>query len=179
MVSSGFIKFLGAAVLAFFASGSEAWSENPAPIYLVDVQRVINESIAGKASRNNVEAEVKKSELHLAKLKAEIDRLAAELDKQSSVLSPEALVEKREVVRRRQRDFERALQDQQEELARKNDAEMAKVMAEIQKAVKELAWQGGYRIIMERDPRVVIYAADGLDLTDQVVKILDAKKLQF
>lgn len=148
-------------------------------VYLVDVQRVINESIIGKASRNDFEAEVKKSEMKLAQQKGELDKLHGEVDKQASLLSSEALEEKREVLDRRGREFERSVQDQREELSRKNDAEMLHIMSQIQKVVQELAAQGNYPVIMERDPRVVVYADPRLDLTDQVIKQLDAKKLQF
>ena len=67
-------------------------------IYVVDIQRVINESIEGRAARNNIETEIKKSEVRLAKMKSDLEKNKAELSKQAALLSPAAMEEKNKAV---------------------------------------------------------------------------------
>ena len=148
-------------------------------IYVVDIQRVIDESIIGKAARNNVEADIKKSSLKLEQQKVELDKLRTEIDKQSALLSPDALEGKRDLLSKKEKEFSRAYQDQREEVSKKNGAEIGKVIEQIDKVVKELAGKNNYDFILERDSRFVVYADSKLDLTADVIKILDSEKLKL
>lgn len=146
-------------------------------ILVVDMQRAISDSIPGKAARADMEAEVRKSESRAAGLTSELDKMKAEIDKQAALLSPDALSEKRDEFEKRAQKVERELQDQREELTRKNDGVMRKVVKEVDQAVQEVAKLHGQTIIVEKDPRVVLYAAERLDITAEVVKKVDSKRL--
>lgn len=146
-------------------------------IYLVDMQRVIDESIIGKAAKSTVEAEAKKSEMKLQVLRSEIEKLRDGVAKQSSVLSASALDERKDQLAKRERDLERTLEDQREMIGRKKDIEMSKVVEHIDKAVRALAGSGKYPVILERDPRFIIYADSRLDLTKLVVEKVDEGQL--
>jgi outer membrane protein len=173
------LALLKAALLASLSSMALAETKPEGTIYFIDVQKVIDGSIVGKAARNNVEGEIKKSEARLMQVRQEVEKLKADLEKQASVLSKDALDEKREVLDKKGRDFQRAVQDQREELSRKNDVEMQKVLGEVQKVIAEMAAKEKYPLIIERDPRMVLYSAEKYDLTDQVIKALDTKKIEF
>ena len=170
--------FAAAALAVQFAARRACAAEEGA-IYVVDIQRVISESVAGKAARNNIEAEIKKAEAKLALMKSEFDKAREEFSKQASLLSAEALQEKKEGLQKRETALQRAAQDQREELMRKNGAELNKVVEQVQKIVDELAKSGNYPVVIEKDPRFVVYAGSRFDLTEQVVKALDTKKLQY
>ncbi len=146
-------------------------------IFVIDMNRVANESIIGKAARSNIEAEVRKSESKVALQRQSVEQLRADIEKQSSLLSSDALEEKREVLEKRQREVERMMQDQREELGKKHNIEMKKVVDEIDVVVKQLSERGTYPLIIEKDPRVVVFASDRTDLTAEVIRILDSKKM--
>jgi outer membrane protein len=148
-------------------------------VYVVDMQRVISESILGRAAKNNIESELKKKELKLAKLGKELKALRENFSKQASLLSDEALVEKQEQFSQRERDFARKVQDEKDELSRLNHKELGKVVKEIDRVVNELARDKGYRFILEKDPKLVVFAANRLDLTEQIITILNKKKLEL
>jgi outer membrane protein len=170
-----------AALLALFVAFLPvplwAASEKEKAIYVVDMQRVLDESIAGKAARNNMKDEVKKRESKLLVARNELAKLSADLEKQSALLSEEALREKREQLARRERDFERQVQDQREELARKNDEEISRVVRDAQAAIADLAKKQGLPFILERGDGFVIYVKDEYDITGQVISELDKKSL--
>ncbi|MCO6430184.1 MAG: OmpH family outer membrane protein [Deltaproteobacteria bacterium] len=165
---------------AFFSRTDAALAQGAItdePIYVVDMQKVINESIIGKAARNNVEEEMKKKRLLLEKMKLEVDKLKEDLAKQSTLLSKDALEKKQEALLRKQRDFERAYQDQRDELARKNYDAMTKIVKEIDAIVAKLADEKQYRMVLEKDSRAVLYVNNRYDISEEVIKRINAEKV--
>lgn len=170
--------FAGLSAALIVASPYTAIAEDAQEmVYVVDMQRVLNESILGKAARKNLEKDVQKTQGKLESLKQEIVQLRAALEKQAALLSKEALQDKSDALDRKQKELARLVQDQREEISRKNAAEMKKVVTEIDKVIAELAKEEKYRFVIERDERFVVYADNDLDLTDEVISILDDKKV--
>lgn len=166
----------GLLVAALIVVSRTAYADAPT-VYVVDMQRVINESVVGKGARSNLEADLKKRELLLEKKRQELQRMQEDLQKQASLLSAAALEEKRQVVARTERDFTRMIQDQRAEAAKKGDVEMARVVKEIDAVIAELGTKGNYQFIIERDPRIVVYSSARVDLTGDVIKVLNEKKI--
>lgn len=148
-------------------------------VYVVDVQKVINDSIIGKAARNNVEGMVKKSEAKLGKIKADLTKLQADAGKQGSLLSASAMEEKQKQISRKERELQDEVKAQRDELSRAQTAEIEKVVVEVRKAVSDISESRNLGVVVEKDPRVVLYASDRIDISAEVVKMLDAKKTQL
>ena len=146
-------------------------------IVIIDTQRVITESIIGKAAKNNLEVEIKKGQAKVAALKADFERQRSDLEKQSAILSGSALESRREELERKQVEFQRIFQDIQEKLARSNDAEISKVVSQINEFVKALAQEKEYQFVFERDRKSVLFSSERIDITDEVVKSLDKKRV--
>lgn len=146
-------------------------------IALVDTQLVLTQSIAGKAARSNLEGRVKKAQAKLAQSKSDFDKQRGELEKQAAILSGSALEAKKEALGKRQLELQRLYQDTQEELAKANEQELVKVIKEIQSVVNELAKERKYTFVFEKDRQTVLYSSDRIDISSEVVKILDKKKV--
>ncbi len=146
-------------------------------IVIIDTQRVITESIIGKAAKNNLEVEIKKGQAKVAALKADFERQRSDLEKQSAILSGSALESRREELERKQVEFQRVFQDIQEKLTRSNDAEISKVVSQINELVKALAQEKEYQFVFERDRKSVLFSSERIDITDEVVKNLDKKRV--
>jgi outer membrane protein len=146
-------------------------------IALVDTQRILNDSIVGKAARNNLEGRIKKAQAKLAQMKTDFDKDRAALEKQASILSGSALEAKKEVLSKKQVELQRVYQDTQEELAKANEQELSKVVKEIRSVVDELAKEQNFTFVFEKDRQTVLYASDRIDISAEVVKILDKKKV--
>lgn len=146
-------------------------------IALVDTQSVLNQCIIGKAARSNLESRIKAAQAKLAQSKNDFEKQRADLEKQAKVLSGAALESRKEALAKKQVELQRALQDTQEELARVNDQEIGKVVAQIQEVVKEIAKERKYTFVFEKDRQTVLYASDRIDISADVVKILDKKKV--
>jgi outer membrane protein len=148
-------------------------------IAIVDVQRVVNESIIGKAAKSNMESQIQKAKVKLSNLQADLEKGKADLQKQSAILSGSALEERKESLGKKQVEVQRSYQDMQEQLAKANDKEIRKVVDDIQKVVDEIADDKGYSFIFEKDRQAVIYANPQLDITQDVVKLLDKRKVDL
>jgi outer membrane protein len=148
-------------------------------VAIVDVQRVVNESIIGKAARSNMESQIQKAKVKLSNLQADLEKGKADLQKQSGILSGSALEERREALGKKQLEVQRAYQDMQEQLAKTNDKEIRRVVEEVQKVVDEMADEKGYSFVFEKDRQSVVYANPQIDITQDVVKILDKRKVDL
>ncbi len=146
-------------------------------IALVDTQLVLTQSIVGKAARSNLEGRVKKAQAKLAQSKSDFDKQRGELEKQAAVLSGTALEAKKEALGKKQLELQRLYQDTQEELAKANEQELVKVIKEIQAVVNDLAKERKYTFVFEKDRQTVLYSSDRIDISSEVVKILDKKKV--
>jgi outer membrane protein len=169
----------GATLLVGLSGLRSAQAEEDRAIAVVDVQKVVNESIIGKAARSNLEREMQKAKVKLSTLQADFEKQKSDLEKQSAVLSGPALEERREGLAKKQRDVQRTYQDLQEQLARLNDKEIKTVVDEVNSVVKELAKDRSYEFVFERDRQAVVYAAPNLDITNEVIAKLDKKKVDL
>lgn len=148
-------------------------TEGAREVWVVDIQKVINDSAMGRASRNIVEAEAKKREGKIKALNTELEKNRSEYEKQVGVLAPDALQIRREALIKREREVAREVQDAQEDLQRKNSVEITKLLGEVKKIVAELATKKNRPLILERDARMVLYVDPEFDLTAEVIKMLN------
>ena len=165
------------ALFAFLVCAVQVSAESGTKIGIIDVQKVIDKSVAGKAAKNNIESEVSKGRAKLAQLKSDFDKEKADLEKQSSLLSGSALADKRDSLGKKERSYGRMAQDIEEDIVKKNDAQMAKIVAEIDNVIKEMAKTGEYNFIFEKERQFIVYANADLDISDKVIEELDRRKI--
>lgn len=166
--------FVSICLAVFTGAPSVARAES---IALVDTQMVLTQSIVGKAARSNLEGRVKKAQAKLAQSKSEFDKQRGELEKQASLLSGSALEAKKEALGKKQLELQRLYQDSQEELAKANEQELVKVVKEIQSVVDQIAKERSFTFVFEKDRQTVLYSSERIDISSEVVKILDKKKV--
>jgi outer membrane protein len=167
------------ALVGCCAVAAKAQAEAGENMAVVDVQKVVNETIIGKAARSNLEREMQKAKVKLSNMQAEFEKQKADLEKQSAILSGTALEERREALGRKQREVQRTYQDVQEQLAGTNDKEIKKVVDQISGVVNELADERDYQFVFEKDRQAVVYGSPRIDITQEVIKILDKKKVDL
>lgn len=168
-----------AAVLCALSVATPAFSESETKIAVVDIQKIITDSVVGKAARNNVDNEAKKSQAKLEPLKVDYERGQADLQKQAALLSRSALEERKDQLDKKRVDFERAVQDVREQFTKKNEEQIGRVVKEIESVVQELAAERNYTFVLERDGQSVVYAGDKIDISQEIIKILDKKHVAF
>lgn len=144
-----------------------------AKIGVVDFERIIQESTAGKAARAEIEKEKERIESDLRQTGQEIDNLKSKLEAEALVMSREMREEKGREFRIKVNDFK----ELQKKKAQDFRVFEAKIIKRIQKDVFEIVEQigkkGKYLLVVEKG--AVLYYPDTIDVTEELLKRYDAK----
>jgi outer membrane protein len=157
--------------LLFFSSYLFADQYPNTSIGIIDINKVLTESKAAIDATKQIEKIQKKSE---EESKSEDDLIIKERERlieQQSVMAPEAFEVK-------VADFEKKVQTYQverQEKLRKLDQMVqmarAKILDEVKPIINEYAKEVGITVILEKN--AVVMSADEMDMTEQVIKILN------
>lgn len=147
-----------------------AFSADAVKIGVIDFERIMKESSAGKMNQKALNTRGTELKTRLEKEKQRLDDLGQAFEKEALVLSDD---KKRE----RERDFRNQVEDfriMQQDYANELKNLEVKMINEMQKAVFDIANELGkkekYTIIIEKKNAGVIYIADPVDITDSVIK---------
>lgn len=165
-------KSLLAAAVLFVVLGltSPGFSADVAKIGIFDIQKVVDESSAGKMSEKKLREEFEKTQAELQKNKAQVNELRKEIRSQALVLSPEKLQDKQietEIRINNLNNQQKALMVQFKKL---ENSLKRKVQTEILKVAVEIGKEEGYLLILESKSAGVFYYQDHLDITDKLIE---------
>lgn len=139
-------------------------------IYVVDVQRVIDESELGKKSKASLEQEVKQREASFQKKAKAFEGEVSSFEKQRASLSPQAAKERAEGLAKRESELRREARTDQEQYARKQEAELEALYSKISAATKKVAKEENYDFVVEKNRLFVVWVDSEYDITDKVIK---------
>lgn len=165
---------LVAGLFTSVAASAEAIS----PVLVVDMNRVFQDSISGKAALANFDQERKKRSQIVGKMEDDLRKLDEAIQKQSTILSATAIAEKRGQFEKKRAEFASAAQQAQGDLMKYQQAEFGKVLKQIDDIIKGLAAEKKGRFVLDYDKRVVLFARDGIDMTSDVIEALDENSMK-
>lgn len=174
--------FLLAALLVApngFTAPQKASKKAPPPagsvkIGIVDMQKILRESKAAKAARNNLlkDLEGKKAQID-AKTQA-VQKLEQEIAKLPPTTPAEQQRQKADQLKHDLRELNNLRQDMEEEVKLK-DREMAqKIFGEIMLIIRNYAQQERLNLVLERS--TIVTAEESLDITGKILKLYDSQK---
>ncbi|MDA8419345.1 MAG: OmpH family outer membrane protein [Desulfobacteraceae bacterium] len=160
----------------FIATATPALAADQLKIATFNVQQVIEKSKAGAEARKALEA--KKAELQ-PKFKGDQDALKAmadEIEKKGSAWSDEVKAGKERDYQKRLREYQLKVEDAQFEMKQLERKVLDPLFKELQTIINDIGKTEGISLIFEKSrSNGLLYAADSLDISDQVIKALDAK----
>lgn len=169
------VQILVVASVMLFAGVAFANTVN-AKLGFIDMQRALNNSDAGKEAKDQLQQRLKKAQDEINTKQNELQKLKADLEKQGVALSEAARAAKEKDYQTKLKDFQRFAKDAEEELQAK-DAELTrKILERLEKLVQEYAKKGGYTAILDIRSAGLLYLDEKADLTEAVLKELNAKK---
>src|SRR3989337_1343944 len=127
-----------------------AFAQSAGKIGIVDLQRVIRDSQAGKTAKAAFEREFQ--------------------DKRRII------EQKTEQLSRMKQDFIRTRDDFRDELQKRDFELTQKILSELEGVIQKIGDSDGYVIIIEKTEGGVIYAAKGVDLTDKIIQAYDSTR---
>jgi outer membrane protein len=145
-------------------------------IGIVDLQRALNESAAGKKAKEQFKVEFDRMQGSLKGEKDKLDKMKDDLDKQSAVLKADDRKAKADEFERRQRDLRRKLEDSDAELRKKDQELTGDILKDLAVVIQEIGERENYTVVLENSSSSVLYGAKSIDMTDEVIKTFDARK---
>lgn len=144
-------------------------AEEISKIGFINVTKVFDDYKKTEDAEQRLKAEGEKKNSEREKLVNKINKLRDEVE----LLSVETREKKQKDLNdmmRQLQDFDR---DVKTDLRRKRDDDMREILKEIYEVINDYGAKNGYDIIF--DDRVLIYADDAIDITDEVLNVLNKK----
>lgn len=153
------------------ATASFATCAQEIKIGYINGERVLRESLPAKASQAKLEAEFSKRERELAddanRLKADADKL----DKEAPTLSETERNRRQRDLVEQDRDLQRKRRTFQEDLNQRKNEELANIVERANRVIKQIFDSEKYDLIVQEG---VVFAGPRVDITDKVIKALNA-----
>jgi len=151
-------------------------AEDSYKIGVVDLQRCIQESIAGKKAKDTLQEKKDDMQKKLDVRQNKLLELKKELEKQSMMLSMDAKEDKEKEFERQRREFKYFYDDISGQM-RKAETEVRKVLlGELEKVVGDIGMKGNFTLIFERRSSGIMYLQNTIDITDEAIKAYDLTK---
>ena len=144
-----------------------------AKIGVIDFQKVLETSDAGKLIQAELKKENEKMAVDLQQKGGEIEKIRKRLERESMVMSKEMREEKEREQRIKVNDFKSLQKKYRAELQKRQVQLMQQLQIDVTDITKQIGKKEGYLLIM--DKRGVIYAPNSVDLTDKVIQQLNKK----
>jgi outer membrane protein len=142
----------------------------PARVAVIDVQKVLSQSAAGKAAFEKLK---KMQEDRVAKAKTmddDLRKLDGEINSKKLSLAEDKLIEMQKQLSDRKIAMQRYAQDADREIAEARDKELMALEGRIKPVIDSIGKEMGLAAIFNKYESGLIYAADAIDITDAVVK---------
>jgi outer membrane protein len=156
------------AVCFLFALNAAAQAADVAKIGVVDFQRFLTTSKAGKSAQEEFKSKGEKMEANLKKLEDEIKTLKERLEREAMVMSQQMREEKEREYRIKINDFKQQKQRFMTELKSLEGRLVTGIRDELLELIKEVGKKEGYLLII--DKAAVHYNPSAIDITDDLIK---------
>jgi outer membrane protein len=166
-------KFLISIAVAALAAPMFAQS-TPARVAVVDVQKVLTQSTAGKAAYEKLK---KMQEDRLAKAKQmddEMKKLDADLASKRISLAEDKLAEMAKQLADKKIAMQRYAQDADREIGEARDRELQALQVKIEPVIDALGKEMGLALIFNKFESGLVYASDAVEITDTVIQRFNA-----
>ena len=177
--------------MAHHAILGHTWAGQASPsalkVGIVDLDRALKESASGKQAlstlkqfRDKVVKEINDKKRQKDAKEGTLRDLQTELTSQSMVLSDSAKRDKEESYRRQVRDLRKFIEDsnrfieESERDLREREAELtSRMLRDLIAIIQAVGREESFTIIFERNDRVLLFAAEPIDLTEKIIKRFD------
>ncbi len=162
-----FLITIAAAALAvpMFAQGAA-----PARFAVIDVQRVLNTSGAGKVAQEKLKRLNEEKAARAQKMQEDMAALTNDLNTKKLSLSEDKLADMQKQIADKQVALQRFGQDAERELGEARDKELQELEGKIKPVIDSIGKEMGLAAIFNKFESGLVYASDAIDITDTVIK---------
>jgi len=171
------LSLLFAAALGAVVAGvGLAWAQ-AAPAFkfgIVDVDKVAQNSKAGKAKLATLEAESKAKQTELEKEKNGLDVLKKEFDDKSALWSEDTKKQKANDLDLKSRSLQRKFLDYQDQMRKRAQEVLDPLEKSLSESIEKMGTEQKYSVIVDLHGQLIYYD-NKLEITDEVTRYFDAK----
>ena len=154
-------------------SCAPVFAQDKIKIGFIDIQRVVQESQAGRRAKERFQAQVKKAEADIMKERQDLDRLKTDLEKKGPLMKEEERRSMEADFQKRSVALQRSMSDYQQELQQKNNQLMSDILKELEAIVNEVGKADKFTLILERSQ--ILYSDQGIDITSKVIETYNSR----
>lgn len=144
-------------------------------IAVIDVNKILNESEAGKAARKTMEARYEELKQKIEKVNEEARKMKEELDKQKILLGKEKVKEKEEALAAKVGELRQLTQQSEKEMQTRQGELTREVLKIVEGKIDKLVEEEKIDLVLDRSSGV-IHAAPALDITEKVLTRVNQEK---
>lgn len=171
------INVLVIALVAALAVAAPVWAETK--IGVIEPQKVLDGTRSGKKIKDSLQDYVKARQKIIDMEEDELKKEEEALIKQGAVLSPDAKKDKEDKFRQKMGEYQRKVQQLNQEVQVKKKEVLDEFNKSLEQIIRGIADREKITLVVEKGDSgagaLVIYSHPSLDLTDRVIKELDAK----
>ena len=159
-------------LILFFFTNS-LFAADVAKIGVIDLQKVLETSTAGKSIQAQLKTQKDKMESDLKQKGSEIENLSKRLERESMVMGKEMREEKEREQRIKINDFKSIQKRYRSDLQKLEVELMNQLQKDIKEIVDAVGKKEGYLLIINK--YTVLYSPGPIDITDDLIKELNAQ----
>lgn len=166
-------KFLVAVAAAALALPMFAQT-TPARVAVIDVQKVLTQSTAGKAAYDKLKKMQDDKMAQAKSMDEELKKLDADIATKRLSLSEDKLTEMQKSLADKRINMQRYGQDAEREIGEARDRELMALENKIKPVIDALGKEMGLAAIFNKFESGLVYASDAIDITDTVIQRFNA-----
>ena len=171
-----FCKQVGCLAIAIAFSVLTAFGSTPAlaaeAVAVINIQKVLVESEAGKKAKDRMEAKVNELKAGLKNEEQALIALQKEIEKKASAWSEEKKVEKSREYKKKRLALSEKQEDANLEMKKLQDKYLTPIMKKLETIVRDVAKSKGYSVVIPRNS--VLFYDKKIDITADTTKALNA-----
>lgn len=164
------VKTVCMLMISLFFLASSSLGADAAKIGIVDFQKILEASSAGKSAQAEIKQRGKKMEEDLKTKGTAIEEKRKQFEREALVLSEEAREEKERELRIGIGDFKVLQKKYAEEFKEFEGKLIVDIQKDLIELVNEFGKKGGYLLILEKRETGVLYAPQTIDITDVIIE---------
>ncbi len=161
--------------IAVAALAAPMFAQNtPARVAVVDVQKVLTQSSAGKVAYEKLK-KMQEDRLNKAKsMDEEMKKLETDLNTKRISLAEDKLAEMAKQLADKKIAMQRFAQDADREIGEARDRELQALQVKIEPVIDALGKEMGLALIFNKFESGLVYASDAVEITDTVIQRFNA-----
>ena len=166
---------LAVAASLIFGGVATAVADDGVKIGYVDLHRALEETDEGQRLKRELEREFETRQQRLDGELESVMQKRQEMEQQAMMLSQERQQQMAMELQQEMQKLQETYLTLQNELAQKEAEATTRLFEGMRSVIEEIGEEKGFTMIIERTELSVLYAVDGLDLTDELIRRFNAQ----